>query len=340
MKKLLAIVMTLMLVFSYGASMVSADAFVEEFVAAYEAAGMTVDDIKSAFSQMGLELNTDTMQIIDSATGAALTEEDFNALMNGGATQQQSSQPSEEDFNSQMTYDVYKFGAKECVYTQYMTGTDALLDYAMEYYAYYGEEVTEGEYEGQRAIIIRNQTVKNEELSDIGIVYNEKKGFFANEKHYGYAQSSLKDSGLDDGKLVGKIVFKFEDGKEVTKEVKVGQNNSLFHEKTTINWVNVLIVVMSGIVLILIIVTVVVTLNSKKKKNKQASLKDEKYVSEDEVFDELVEEAGIEVFESEDEEIEEETEDDAEIEVIEKEEAEEIEESAEVEETEEEKEDK
>lgn len=330
MKRFLSLILTLMLVFTIGTSVVMADEYVEAMIADAELNGTSAEDLAEIFAMYGLTLDTENMQIIDPSTGAALTKEEVNTVIASGQSgSAASTEPTEEDFLSERNYMVYDFSDSENItYIQYKVGTDMLLGYVKNYYySYYGEEWEETEYEGKKAIM-KSQTIAADELAEVGIAHSEEDGFFAKNKVYAIAQSAYENVGFDSGTVIGEVVFVFGENDKEVKEIKVGENNSLVVTRTEINWVNVLIVAMCFVVLVLIIVTVIVAVLSKKKAKKQNSLKDSKYVSEDEVFGELVEEAGIEVYEDEEiEEVEEiEEADIPEIEVIEKDEAEETEE--------------
>lgn len=308
MKKILAVIMTFMLVFTFGASLVSADAFVEEFVSMYEASGVSTDELKSMFSGMGLELNTDTMQITDTALGRTITEAEFNVITAG---------PSQEDYMNAKQIYVFDIKKDNAVMTTYISGSEGLLYYFLKS----SENAEETTYNDEKVVKADEVTVKLAELANYGVGYSEKKGFLTNKAYYFSSIGDLKEavsSGYTEGTVVSSYVLKFGD-KTQNYDITVGKPNSFVYVKTSINWMNLLIVLMCIVVLILIAVTVIIALKSKKKANKKKELADKDFVSEDEVFDELVEEAGIEVIEIEEDELVEDAEDEPSVEVFEKE---------------------
>lgn len=312
MKKLLAVIMTFMLVFTFGASIVSADAFVEEFVSMYEASGVTADQLKEMFNEMGLELNTDTMQIIDTALGRPITEAEFNVITAG---------PSQEDAVNMKQIQVVDVKETEAVISTYITGSESIVYYFVKT----DEAFSEATYNGEKAAKGEEVTVKLEELANYGIGYVKEDGFLSNKAYFFSSIGDLKDyvsQGYAEGTVLTTYVLKFGD-KTQNYEITVGKPNSFVYVQTSVNWMNLLIVLMCIIVVALIVITVIITMKSKKKANKQKALADEEFVGEDEMFDELVEEAGIEVIEIEDDEILEDAEDEPAVEVFEKEEAEE-----------------
>lgn len=339
MKRFLSLILTLMLVFTIGTSVVMADEYVEALIEDAELNGTSVEELAEMLAMYGFTLDTEAMQLKDSETGAVLTEEEVNtrmAEMMGGGTETSSGSSEEDaypgyDESSVVEYIEYDFSDMENIkYSAYITGTDGTLAYYKDMFYYnYGMQVEETDYDGKKALSVGTETLSADKLGAAGLVYVEEKGFFADKQYFSVPVIDPSNNGYEDGKLAQVIIFKFKDSSlnvtnaelkdgVVTKNVVAGNSESFMVTKTEINWVNVLIVVMCFVVFVLIVVTVIVAVLSKKKANKQNSLNDSKYVSEDEVFDELVEEAGIEVYE--DEEVEEIEEDDSpEIEVIEKE---------------------
>lgn len=298
MKRVLSFILTMMIAFALGTSIVTADEWVETLVSQSEANGSTAEELVSQLSGFGLTLNTETMQITD-GEGNVLSEEEFYTALYGGSSASQN--PTEEDYASQKQYTVYDFSdAENILYTQYVVGTDKLLESIKNYYSGY-LEWTDTEYNGQKAIMM-SQTVAAANSGEVGIAYREEKGFFADKKIYAVANGDMTNSGYDKGKVIGELIFEFGNNEKEVKEIKVGENNSLIVVRTEVHGVNILIVVMCLVVLILIIVTVILTIRAKRKANKQNALDNSEYVSEDEVFDELVEEAAneVEVYEADD----------------------------------------
>ena len=308
MKKLLAVILTLMLVFSFGASAVSADAFVEEFVSTYESTGLSIEELKTNFAGMGLELNTDTMQLVDTSLGRPITEAEFNAITAG---------PSQEDYMNAKQIYVFDIKKDDAVMTTYISGSEGLLYFFLKS----NENAEETTYNDEKVVKADEVTVKLAELANYSVGYSEKKGFFTNKAYYFSSIGDLKEavsSGYTEGTVVSSYVLKFGE-KTQSFDITVGKQNSFVYVDTTINWMNMLIVLMCIIVLILIVATVIVMRKTKKKNENQELLNSEEFVSEDELFDQLVEEAGIEVIQVDDEIAE----DDESVEVFEKEDAEE-----------------
>ena len=184
-----------------------------------------------------------------------------------------------------------------------MTATEGTLTYYSQMSAMYGQTLTEGTYEGKKALILSEMMVTQEEFVDssgIGRIYKE--GFFCDKEYYVFVGGKMLDSGYPEGKKVYTFVFNF-DKKTESYDIVVGKDNSFMVENNIINWVNILIVVMCAVVLLLAILIITITIKSKKKANREREAENLDFVSEDEVFEELVEEAGID----DDEEYEEES---------------------------------
>ena len=345
MKKFLSFIMALIVVFSLGANVVFADAYVEEILADYEAAGATVEQLAADLASYGLILDAENMQIINGATGAVLSEEEFNAYMNGGASSGAPTSPSgttlsKEDYKSKkVAYQIEKIGMKteegetvEKLYfkvTIYVMGTDAYLDYLLEDGATQQAAYEESTFMEKRAIIVDNVEIsENELVSNLGVGYIFEEGFLTSKEQYVIPMVDMSEmleqdqdmDGVPDYKKGDAIItFAFKFGDDIESfDVVVGQPNSKIITHTNINWIPVLIILLGIIVIVLGGFIVFLTLKGKKKVEKQNSLKNKKYVSEDKIFEALVEEAGIDVedeeFVEEIEEIEEETEETEEIE--------------------------
>ncbi len=174
--------------------------------------------------------------------------------------------------------------------------------------------------------------IEAEDLKMICVSKMEEKGIFADKEHYvfpgiiPYQIGSML--GLSQyGMYLDGIVVVFGDGSYSTVNGEMKDNavimtmdmnaetlpESVMVTKTSANLLNILIAVMILIVLALAVVIICLSLKNKKTANKQKSLEKENFVSEDEVFDELVDEAGID-YDDEEAEAEEEADDtDAEV---------------------------
>lgn len=321
MKKVLSLILMLVVVFTMGASTVMADAYVEELVATYESTGMGEQEVQALFAEMGLDLNLETMQITD-ASGAVLSEEEFNALMSGGAVTESAptstATPNEEDIKSQREVYLFEKNGDKVKVDIYLTGTDNLLNYVNEQAQVNGASYEDTTFDGNRAILVNTIDVTLDELvNQVGVGYYAKEGLFADTEYFFVPVGTLEGYG-EEGQVLLTYAFKF--GGRIEKiDIVVGQLNSFIVENTTVNWLPILILVIALIVIALVVVIIVLTLKSKKKVDKQKALKDEEFVSEDEIFEELIEEAGIEIEEVEEveevedvEDVEEETAEDEE----------------------------
>lgn len=180
-----------------------------------------------------------------------------------------------------------------------MTATEGTLTYYSQMSAMYGQTLTEGTYEGKKALILSEMMVTQEEFVDSsGIGRICKEGFFCDKEYYVFVGGKMLDSGYAEGEKVYTFVFKF-DNKTESFDIVVGQDNTFMVENNIINWVNVLIVVMGIVVLLIAALIVIITVKSKKKANQEREAETLDFVSEDAVFEELVEEAGIDAEEYE-----------------------------------------
>ena len=325
MKKFLSFIMALIVVFSLGANVVFADAYVEEILADYEAAGATVEQLAADLASYGLILDAENMQIINGATGAVLSEEEFNAYVNDGASSDAPTSPSgttlsEEDYKSEkFAYQIEKIGMKikegetvEKLYfkvTVYAMGTDAYLDYLLETGAMQQAAYEESTFMEKRAIIVDNvEFSENELISNLGVGYIEGEG----KEQYIIPMGDMsellgQDEDMDgvadykDGDVVMTFAFKFGDDIE-SFDVVVGQPNSKVityvtnpkvAEKETVNWTLIIIISLSIIVVVLSVFVVLLTIKCGRKVKKQNSLKDKKCVSEDNAFEELIKEVDV-----------------------------------------------
>ena len=344
MKKFLSFVLALVVILSLSANVVFADEYVANLVTMYESMGMTADDIATELAGYGLILDTENMQIINGTTGAALTEEEFNAYMGGGASSGTPTSPSgsaltEEDYKSEkVAYQVEKVGLEQkegdtekklyFKVTVYVMGTDAYLDYLLETGAAQQATYTDSTFMEKRAIKVNEMDVsENDLVSQLGIGYVAEDGFLTSCEQYIVPMSDLselmkQDQDMDGtpdykkGDVIMTLAFKFGDDIQI-HEITVGQSNSKVITNTDIKWVTVIIIILGLVVVLLGIFIVLIALKNKKKVEKQNSLKDAEYVSEDEVFEELVDEAGVDFEDEEIEESEEETEESEETEEIE-----------------------
>ena len=169
MKRVLSVILTMMLVFALGTSIVTADEWVETLVAQFEANGSTVEEISSQLAGLGLSLNTETMQITD-GEGKVLTEDEFyTALYGGSSSGSTSSQDlSDEDYAS--AGEIFVFDVKdngEIKYVHYITGTDALIEYYMKSASSSGEEYEDTTYNDKRALKLQEGTSKPGELANV-----------------------------------------------------------------------------------------------------------------------------------------------------------------------------
>ena len=276
MKRFLSLMLALMFVFVIGASAVYADEPAATTEAATEAAPEATADAAT-----------------DAAAAAA------------------PQLPADFDESSIEQFIVFDFTEKtgenkdKIAVGVYMTATEGTLTYYSQMSAMYGQTLTEGTYEGKKALILSEMMVTQEEFlesSGMGRIY--KDGFFCDKEYYIYVGGSMLDSGLEEGQKASTFVLKF-DGKTESFDIIVGQENTYMIENYYINWVSVLIVVMCIVVVLLAVVIIIIAVKRKKKVNTEANDKKEKFVSEDEVFEELVAEAGVEAEETEETEIEE-----------------------------------
>ncbi len=219
------------------------------------------------------------------------------------------------DFTEKEGEDKGKIGVEALI-----TANDDTLTYYSQMYTMYGQAVEETTFEEQKALSLSKMMITQEELVQTGIGHFYEEGFFFDKEYYFYIAGDLTDSGLEKGDVVYTFVFKFDD-KTKKIDAVVGQQNSFIIVNRHINLINVLIVIMILAVIVLAVWIIGLSLKNKKTVNQQKSLKDEKFVSEDEVFEELVDEAGIDYDEEEELDEESEDEDDVEDEVEEDEES-------------------
>jgi len=325
MKKFLSFVLALVVILSLSVNVVFADEYVANLVTMYESMGMTADDVSKELAGYGLILDTENMQIINGTTGAALTEEEFNAYMGGGASSGTPTSPSgaaltEEDYKSEkIAYMVEKVGLEQkegdtekklyFKVTIYVMGTDAYLDYLLETGAAQQATYTDSTFMEKRAIKVNEMDVsENDLVSQLGIGYVSEGG----QEQYIIPMSDMselleQDQDMDGtpdykkGDVVATFAFKFGDDIQ-THEIVVGLSNSKVityiakpktATQTTINWTLIIIILLSVIIVVLSVFVVLLSLKCRKKVKKQNSLKDEKCVSEDDAFGKSIEEVGI-----------------------------------------------
>lgn len=319
MKKVLSFVLVLIVVFSLGTNVIFADEYVENLVAMYESMGMSADALAAEFANYGIILDVDTMQIKEASTGKVFSEEEFNTfmetVMGGGSSTSapvSSGAPvSEADYSSEKyVYLVEKLGyeqregdTEKKLYfkiTVYMMGTDALLDYAVETAALKKVTYEEDTFMEERALKINSVEVDENGLADQALMgYIFEDGFLTTTERYiapmGDMSELLKsDSAYKKDQVVAVYAFKF--GDNVKKfDVAIGKSNSIIASHTSIKWTIVLIIGLGVVVVALGVLIVLLAINGKKKVEKQNSLKDLNYVSEDKVFEALVEEAGVDM---------------------------------------------
>ncbi len=196
--------------------------------------------------------------------------------------------PADYDESTIVQYLVFNLADTENVtIDSYLTANDGTLDYYLQMYSSYGQQIEETEYEGKRALSMGQTTITADELADTGVAYISDKGFFADKNTYVYVCGTMLNSGFTDGEKIAVVVMDL-GNKTVSHEIIGGQQNSFMANSYKIHWINVLIALMCLVVLILVALIVVLTI--KKKKATKVIEENDEYVSEDNLFDILTSE--------------------------------------------------
>lgn len=213
--------------------------------------------------------------------------------------------PSDVDESSILQYLVFDFKDAEVVtMNSYLTATDPTLDYYKKMYESYGQPVTEGEYDGKRALDMGASEMERNKLADTGIAYIVENGFLADKEYYVYTCGDMLSQGFEADTKIATIVWEFE-GKSESHDIIAGKPNSFMTVNYVFNWINIIITLMVFVVLILIIVLIAVALKKKKALNKVENETDYA-VEENDVVEEIAEEAVEEAIEEIQEEVAEE----------------------------------
>lgn len=249
MKKLLAIIMTLMIVLTMSASFVAA-----EPVETSEGAEQQVETAEPTVPE----------------------------------------KPEGYDEESIVQYLVLNFeNLEKITLNSYITGNDATLDYYMNMYTTYGQNVEDTEYDGQRALSVGSAEMTLDNLLEsAGVIYIGKEGFFADKYTFVYGCGTMMNGGFEEGDHIATVVFDL--GKtSKTHDIIAGEQNSFIATKYVYNWTNILIGLMCFVVLLLLIAIAVLKL---RKKNIMDDVEEmSKIATEEEVLDIL----GSEVVEEE-----------------------------------------
>lgn len=270
MKKLLAMIMALMLVFTLSAGIIVA-----------------ADKAQQELSEEEMQALMEQLEASEGAEAEPVAEPEL---------------PEGVDLENILEVMVYDFSnPEEYVIKSAYSANDATLEY-IKSTLQDGQEGTEETICGKKCLVVSSTPVTAEELSTYGIAEIVDEGLFVDKAYISIPLGNFSNSGLEEGKTVGLFVMNYSGSNvdainaKVTKgvverEITVGVENSFIVVKNTYDWIAILIALMILVVIILVIVVLLIVAKAKKKKKVE------------EVLEESEEENVLDILESSEDEV-------------------------------------
>lgn len=238
----------------------------------------------------------------DTSAGAdaASTEVSGQAEGTGDAagTEEQTSgdELTNEEMNSLKYYIILDFAdldnivAKQCVYSD----DEAIIEKVKTQFSKDAEPI---EVDGKSVLKVSESPLELESLASAGAECFVDEGIFGTKRTFVYVVGTITGNAEDiDGREtllfnLGKRAI-YTNGERISGGVKMdiaaNKNCSLMASTYTVNWIRVLIAIMVLVVIVLLILIVV--FSKKKKKLAEDAEANSEFVSEDNIFDQLVSE--------------------------------------------------